>query len=248
MEFHARMAIAHSLHTFWNPVSDDAVDDLIWALDLEPGARVLDIACGAGELLLRIAGRGDISGVGVDISPFALERAREAKAATQPDADITFVESDAKDYVPGATFDVVCHVGASWIWNGYAGSLAALHDLVRPGGRVLFGEPYWRVEEPPEAYLRSESLTRDGFTDLAGLGKAVEEAGFRMLYLLASSEQDWDRYEMLQSLAVDQWVEAHADHPDREEVLAIQKRARDAYLRWGRDVLGFAQMILRRLD
>ena len=46
MEFHERMAIAHSLHTFWNPVSEEVVDELLWALDLAPGARVLDIACG----------------------------------------------------------------------------------------------------------------------------------------------------------------------------------------------------------
>ena len=248
MEFHERMAIAHSLHTFWNPVSDEVVDELIWALDLEAGARVLDIACGAGELLLRIAGQGGISGVGVDISPWALERAREAKAQSLPEADITFVECDGKDYTSEARFDVACLVGASWIWQGYAGSLAALHDFVRPNGLVLFGEPYWRVEEPPQGYLDCEGLTRASFTDLAGLDVAVRAAGFRMLFLMVSSGQEWDRYEMLQSLAIDRWVEANPDHPDRDEVLAIQARARSAYLRWGRDVLGFTQMILRRVD
>lgn len=250
MEFHERMAIAHALHTFWNPVSEEVVDDLIWALDLQSGARVLDVACGSGELLLRMAATARISGVGVDISPWALERAREAHAHAQPDADLTFIESDGKAYAPGEVdvFDVVSLVGASWIWAGYQGTLAALSALVRPGGSVLFGEPYWRVDEPAPGYLEAEGLEREGFTDLAGLHAAVEAAGFRMQYMVVSSGQDWDRYEMLQSLSVERWAEAHPDHPDREEVLAIQAQARRTYLRWGRDVLGFAQMVLRRSD
>jgi len=250
MEFHERMAVAHSLHTFWNPVSEETMDDLLWALDLAPGARVLDIACGSGELLLRMASQYGVVGVGVDVSPWALERARVAHAETLPDADLTFVESDGKAYRPpeDATFDVVSLGGASWIWEGYAGTLAALHDLVRPDGLVLFGEPYWKVEPPPAAYLEAEELTPESFLDLAGLHAAAEAAGFRMLYQVVSSGQDWDRYEMLQSLSVDRWAAAHPEHPDLAEVLAVQREARRTYLTWGRDTLGFTQMILRRID
>jgi len=49
MEFFARMDVSHNLHTFWNPVSEEVMDELIWALDLKPGMRVLDIACGVGS-------------------------------------------------------------------------------------------------------------------------------------------------------------------------------------------------------
>lgn len=249
MEFHERMAVAHDLHVFWNPVSEEVMDELLWALDPQPGMRVLDIACGVGELLTRMAGYG-VSGVGVDISPWALERARASKAKSLPDADLEFVEMDGKDYrLPAAgPFDIVSLVGASWIWDGYQGTLAALHDLVRPDGLVLFGEPYWKVPEPDAAYLEAEELTAASFLDLADLHEAVEAAGFRMTYQVVSSGPDWDRYEMLQSLSVDRWAAAHPEHPDRADVLAIQRRARRTYLRWGRDAVGFTQMILRRVD
>lgn len=249
MEFFQRMDVAHSLHTFWNPVSDEVMEELLWALDLKPGMRVLDLACGVGELTLRMAGRG-ATAVGVDISPGALERARSVHRETAPDMQVEFIEMDGKDYRPpeGVRFDVVALVGASWIWNGYKGTLAALHDLVRPGGLVLFGEPYWRVEDPPVEYLESEDLTHELFTDLAGLHEAAKQAGFRVLYQVASSGQDWDRYEMLQALSVDRWAQAYPDHPDRAEVLEIQDRATRAYLKWGRDTLGFSQFLLRRVD
>ena len=250
MEFHERMAIAHTFHTFWNPVSEDVVDELIWALDPEPGARVLDIACGAGELLLRLAATCEIEGVGVDVSSRALERARETHAQRIPDARLTFVEGPGEDYraPDGQAFDIVSLMGASWIFAGYAGTLRALHDFVKPDGKVLFGEPFWRTDVVSPEYLAGEGVTRESFTDLAGLDEAVQAAGFRMLYLVVSSGQDWDRYEMLQSLSVDGWAAEHPDHVDRDEVLAIQAQARSRYLRWGRDTLGFAQMILRRVD
>ncbi len=249
MEFHERMVIAHDAHTFWNPVSEDVVDELVDYLDLEPGMRVLDIACGAGELLLRMAARHGISGVGVDVSPWAVERA-QAAASTLPDADLIFVQADGKDYVPpeGEDFDVVSLVGASWIWDGYAGTLAALRDLVRPDGLVLFGEPFWKTDAPPAEYLAADDLTADQFLDLPSLHAAVLDAGFRLRYQIVSTGQDWDRYEMLQSLSVDRWAAANPDHPDRDDVLALQARAQRSFLAWGRDALGFTQMILRRVD
>lgn len=249
MEFFERMDVAHSLHTFWNPVSDEVMDDLVWALDLKPGMHVLDVACGVGELVIRMAGWG-ATGVGVDISSGALERARAMHQETAPEAQLEFLEMDGKDYrrPEAVVFDVVTLVGASWIWDGYKGTLSALHDLVRPGGLVLFGEPYWRVESPPAGYLEAENLTPENFTDLAGLHAAASAAGFRTLYQVASSGQDWDRYEMLQALSVDRWAEANPDHPDRAEVLEIQDRATRTYLKWGRDTLGFSQFILRRVD
>lgn len=247
MEFHERMAIAHSLHTFCNPISEQSVVDLIRALDLRPGMAALDIACGAGELLVRLAAEQGARGVGVDVSPRLLERAREAAARRAPDADLRFIEMDGAKYRPdaGETFDIVSLIGASWIWKGYRGTLAALRNLVRPGGQVWFGEPYWKVDPPPASYCEAEDLQPETFTSLAGLDVALREEGFDLIYLVVSSGQDWDRYETLQALATDCWARSHPDHSDREEVQQLCRASVGRYLRWGREVLGFAQLLLR---
>lgn len=248
MDFFERMAIVHAAHVFWNPISDEGVEDLIAALDLAPGARVLDIACGAGELLVRIAERYGATGVGVDISAAALATARAKARGRVPDAGLEFVEGDGAQYeADAASFDAVCLVGASWIWKGYENTLDALLRWLRPGGVLLFGEPYWKVADPPAAYCEADGgFTTETFTSLDGIREATLARGLQIVYMVGSSERDWDRYEMLQSLAADRWARANPDHPDLAEFLEATRRDRALYLRWGRDALGFAQFVFRR--
>ncbi|MCH7679915.1 methyltransferase domain-containing protein [candidate division KSB1 bacterium] len=68
--------ITHRDHLVCNPTSEARLDELVGLLPLKPGARVLDIACGKAELLLRIAVHHGASGIGVDISPYEVGEAR----------------------------------------------------------------------------------------------------------------------------------------------------------------------------
>jgi SAM-dependent methyltransferase len=249
VEFHERMAIVHADHVFWNPISDEGVEDLISAMDLESGARVLDIACGAGELLVRLAERYGVGGVGVDVSAGALEIARQKARERVPNAGLEFVECDGAKYEAAAkSFDAVSLVGASWIWKGYVGTVQALVRWLKPGGILLFGEPYWKVDPPPKEYCEADGdFAPETFTSLAGVREAAEAEGLRLMYMVGSTDRDWDRYEMLQSLAADRWVRANPDHPDLDEFIEACQRDRSLYLRWGRDVLGFTQFVFRRV-
>ena len=47
---------------------------------LAPGQRVIDFGCGFGEVLVLWAERFGISGVGIDVRPYACERARRRVA------------------------------------------------------------------------------------------------------------------------------------------------------------------------
>jgi len=61
-------SVLHKYHRVCNPMSTAKLDELIGLLELDPRATVLDIACGKGEILTRLAERYEIAGVGVDIS------------------------------------------------------------------------------------------------------------------------------------------------------------------------------------
>ena len=65
----------------------------IHRLNIAPGARVLDVACGTGNTSIPLA-RGGALVTGVDIAPNLLEQAR-VRAASEG-LDITFEEGDAE--------------------------------------------------------------------------------------------------------------------------------------------------------
>ena len=68
-------------------------EELAEALDLVPGERVLDVACGSGNGAIAAARRSWGNVVGVDFVPALLERGRERAAAER--LDVEFVEGDA---------------------------------------------------------------------------------------------------------------------------------------------------------
>ena len=200
--------ITHRDHVVCNPLSVAKVDELVGLLDLSWGARVLDIACGKAELLVRLAERYGVAGVGVDLSPFAVRDARALVARRVPAADLTFLEMDGAAYADGeGTFDLAMCVGASWTFGGHRGTLRALGRFVRPGGQVLVGEPYWRCPPDPE-YLAAADLSADMFATHAGNVATGLEEGLTLLYTLVSSEDDWDRYEALQWRAAERYAAA----------------------------------------
>jgi SAM-dependent methyltransferase len=237
--------ICHRDHVVCNPLSLAKLDELVTLADLSPGARVLDIACGKAELLLRLAERYGVQGDGVDLSPYCVGDAREKAQVRVPDARLTFHEQDGGKFdAPPGSYDLAMCVGASWTFGGHRGTLRALSRFVRPGGLVVAGEPYWR-KTPDSAYLIASGLEAAVFATHAGNLDIAVEAGLVPLYTLVSSEDDWDRYEALQWRAAERYAAANPDDPDVEEIVRRQRAARNAYLQWGRDTLGWAVYLFR---
>ena len=231
--------IAHRDHVYCNPIGVEKIDRVLPLLDLSVGARVLDVGCGKGELLVRIAERFGAAGVGVDPNAEFLAEARTRAAARAPHANLEFLETEFAGYATGPdSFDAAVCIGASHACGGYRPTLRALRRLVKPGGHVLVGEGYWRGE-PAVAYLRALEATREEFTDHAGNVTAGIDEGLLPMYAAASSQDEWDHYEGLYARAIERYVQAHPEDPDAP---AMTRRIRDwrrNYLEHGRDTLGF---------
>jgi len=137
--------ITHKFHVFCNPLSEEKFERFCNLLNLPRETRVLDIACGKGEVLVRLAEKYDISGVGVDLSPFCINDCRKKHLERAPETDLTFIELDGAKYQPasGELFDVAMCVGASWIFEDHVGTLKALKQMTKSGGLVIVGEPFW---------------------------------------------------------------------------------------------------------
>ena len=67
----------------------------------------------------------------------------------------------------------------------------------------------------------------------------LRRAGFDVLATAVASADEWDIYEGLYCRVEIRWAHAHPEDPFASEMLRKAGRWHDAYLRWGRDTLGF---------
>ena len=102
------------------------------SLDLPPDARVLDVACGTGNLAIPLARRG-ATVTGVDIAPNLLVQARERAAAEN--LNITFDEGDAEQLpYTDASFDVAVSMFGAMFAPRPQLVAAELGRVLKPGG------------------------------------------------------------------------------------------------------------------
>lgn len=118
--------ITHEEYIVCNPTSLEKLDELIGLLRLKPGARVIEIASGKSEFMVRLAERYGISGIGVDISPYCIARARQKHQERVPNADLVFMQMDGAQYQPEApeSFHLAVCLGAGWVFGGHRGTQA----------------------------------------------------------------------------------------------------------------------------
>lgn len=239
--------ITHREHLVCNPTSEEKLARLVKLLRLPTNAQVVDIACGKGEFLIRLAEAYSACGVGIDISPFFVAEAKRRLESRAPSAGITFTQMNGADFRPCEPhkFDLASCIGASWIFGGHANTLKALIRMAKPGGWVIVGEPYW-LEEPSEDYLKASGVAREYFGSHLSNAEAGEQIGLDLVYAIVSSTDDWDTYEGLQWYSTDQYARIHPDDPDLAEVVEKVEKGKTTYLRWGRNTLGWAIYVFRR--
>jgi SAM-dependent methyltransferase len=121
---------------------ESGADEIIARLALEAGARVLDVACGRGNLSLPAARVGcDVTGL--DIAPNLLEQAR-ARAAAEG-LKIQFDEGDAESLpYADASFDVVVSMYGAMFAPRPELVASELLRVTRPGGRIAMAN--WTPE------------------------------------------------------------------------------------------------------
>ena len=109
-------------------------EGFIARMELEPGARVLDIACGTGNVTIPLARRGGMV-TGLDITPRLLQEAR-ARAAHEG-LHICFDEgfAEALPY-PDASFDLVVSMFGIMFSPFPETVVSEMARVLRPGGRL----------------------------------------------------------------------------------------------------------------
>lgn len=156
---------------FWDErmgEGNDFVELLIWPvsqrfLDLSPGERVLDIACGNGLTSRRMAALG----AEVIASDFSEQMIKHAKSRTITDLNqIQYLVVDATNYdallaLGEGTFDAALCNMALFDMAEIDPLMRALVRLIRPGGRFVFSVIHPCFNNPHMTHV-GEMEDRDG--------------------------------------------------------------------------------------
>ncbi len=149
---------------------DRLIKFLVTTLALKPGMRVLDVACGGGVHLLRLARRG-IAGVGVDIAPSLVQHCQQQAAEAGVTDRLHYLVGDMRDLaatVGGELFDAVTLLSGSFGFFDDVTNQQVLDGMaarLRPGGRLLLDcvSPMWATK--PRSRSWSEYGGGIGFSE-----------------------------------------------------------------------------------
>jgi ubiquinone/menaquinone biosynthesis C-methylase UbiE len=190
---------AENYQRFFVPsIGGPVAEDLIEVAHLQPGERVLDVACGTGVVTRLAAERVGATGLvaGLDVNPGMLAVARSETAAN---ISIDWYEASVESMpLPDEVFDVVlCQMGLQFVPDKL-GALREMRRVLTTGGRM-----YVTVPGPKPAIfgIMTEALARHlspqaaSFVDLVfsmhdvdELTQLMRSAGFREVNVQAKTK------------------------------------------------------------
>jgi SAM-dependent methyltransferase len=203
-------------HAIQNPTSEKKLDLAARYCGVRDGMRVLDIGCGKGWMLRRLASRFDIRATGLEINRAFAAEAREQSVAQGLSGKIEIVEGNAMDYrAQPASFDVVMCIGASFALGGFESALDWMSRAAKPGGSIAIGEVFAKELPMPPELLSDPDFRRD-YPDrtLWDTVEILRTHGLPLRGLIEASTDDWDRYHSLHWQAAMDWALENPGHPD----------------------------------
>lgn len=144
---------------------------LLQAAALQPGERVLDVACGTGLVARLAAERVGPTGTvtGVDISPDMIEVAQPTPAPAVPAVDWQVGDAASLPLPDGAYDVVLCQMGLMFM-EDRPRALSEMRRVLAPGGRLVVNTP--GPIQPP-FQLMEQAIVDHINPELGGFVRAV---------------------------------------------------------------------------
>ena len=162
-------------------------------LELRPGERILDVACGSGYWTHKLAAAHGCTAVGIDLSEREVATAQRHHSGTH----CTYRLSPAEKLAfPAESFDKVISVCALEHFSSDTAALEEMARVLKPDGILGISVDSMSGPFVPESYRKwhaQEHFVRN-YYDLDSLRTKLQHAGFQLLehrYLLTSRFTSW---------------------------------------------------------
>lgn len=171
--------------------------------------NVIDLGCGKGAVLVKLAKRFDIKGIGVDILPDFIEEANHYANKYAVSDRVEFKTEDIVDTIKATSNqDIVIYGYDSEVLGDLNNTLIELTKCIKADGYVLL--EYMFVEKP-----------REGVTTDREMRNIIEQAGYSVLDRI-----DWNRETLKQTnkqiteIIKENVKRLIAQYPDQEDVFS----------------------------
>ena len=162
----------------------DEQDRFVHWLELSPEKTLLDVACGAGGPVLRIAAITGCSVVGIDVHEDAVKNASSLAAQRGLSGRAEFRVTDATGRLPfsDAGFDSITCIDAINHLPDRPHVIAEWARVIKPGGKMLFTDPITVTGALTNAEIAVRSSTSFYLFVPKGYDESViEQCGLRLL-------------------------------------------------------------------
>lgn len=169
-----------------------------WGLglvDIASDWEVLDIGCGGGATIRRLAGTvtaGKV--VGIDYSPDAVAVARKKNRKLIGTGRVEILEEDVATMGFGdGTFDLAIAIESHYFWLDLGACLREVHRVTKPGGRLLIVGALYRDTEGKHVRRNQRIVDASGmpYLSIEELRDVVGSAGYSGCEALEEADKGW---------------------------------------------------------
>ena len=178
-----QMGVRHAGVTTWG----------LGHLVLAPQFAILDVGCGGGaaiERLAAVASQGTVQGIDYSLASVATARSRNRTVIAEGRVEIQQASVSALPFAE-RTFDLVTAVETHYYWPEPATDLLEILRVLKPGGRLAIiaetyrGQTLGALMIIPMMLLRARYLTVEEHTDL------FTSAGFSDVHVHTDARKGW---------------------------------------------------------